>query len=58
MTTNNLSLSSRLKLNNGLSTPGIHLGIYLTSGQETIRAVRWALEAGYGGFDSAQNVSQ
>ena len=54
MATNNLSLSSRLKLNNDLSIPRIHLGVYLTSGQETIRAVRWALEAGYRGFDSAQ----
>ena len=24
--------------------PQIHLGVYLTSGQETIDAVRWALE--------------
>jgi diketogulonate reductase-like aldo/keto reductase len=54
MATNNLSLSSRLKLNDGRSIPRIHLGVYLTSGQETIRAVRWALEAGYRGFDSAQ----
>jgi diketogulonate reductase-like aldo/keto reductase len=54
MATNNLSLSSRLKLNNGFSIPRIHLGVYLTSGQETIRAVRWALETGYRGFDSAQ----
>jgi diketogulonate reductase-like aldo/keto reductase len=37
-----------------LSIPRMHLGVYLTSGQETIRAVRWALEAGYRGFDSAQ----
>lgn len=24
--------------------PRIHLGVYLTSGQETINAVQWALE--------------
>jgi hypothetical protein len=24
--------------------PRIHLGVYLTSGQETYQAVRWALE--------------
>ena len=24
--------------------PQIHLGVYLTSGQETVNAVRWALE--------------
>jgi diketogulonate reductase-like aldo/keto reductase len=28
--------------------------VYLTSGQETVQAVRWALDAGYRGFDSAQ----
>jgi diketogulonate reductase-like aldo/keto reductase len=36
------------------SIPRIHLGVYLTSGQETVQAVRWALDAGYRGFDSAQ----
>ncbi|KAF2273254.1 Aldo/keto reductase [Westerdykella ornata] len=34
--------------------PTIQLGVYLTSGQETYRAVGWALEAGYRGIDSAQ----
>ncbi|KAF2471589.1 Aldo/keto reductase [Lindgomyces ingoldianus] len=34
--------------------PQIHLGVYLTSGHETFQAVRWALEAGYRGIDSAQ----
>lgn len=32
------------QLSNGLSMPLIHLGVYLTSGSETSRAVRWALE--------------
>ncbi|KAF2759671.1 Aldo/keto reductase [Pseudovirgaria hyperparasitica] len=41
-------------LSNGLSMPQIQLGVYLTSGNETVRAVRWALEAGYRGIDSAQ----
>ncbi|KAL1304588.1 hypothetical protein AAFC00_003558 [Neodothiora populina] len=41
-------------LNNGLTMPGIHLGVYLTSGNETYKAVQWALESGYRGFDSAQ----
>jgi len=54
MATGNLSLSGRLKLANGLSIPQIHLGVYLTSGQETVNAVRWALQAGYRAFDSAQ----
>ncbi|KZF25809.1 Aldo/keto reductase [Xylona heveae TC161] len=48
------SLASRVKLNNGLSMPRIHLGVYMTEGSETKDAVRWALEAGYRGFDSAQ----
>ncbi|KAF2027857.1 Aldo/keto reductase [Setomelanomma holmii] len=34
--------------------PTIHLGVYLTSGKETYQAVRWALEAGYRGVDSAE----
>lgn len=48
------SLNTRVKLSNGLSMPQIHLGVYLTSGQETSDAVKYALEAGYLGFDSAQ----
>lgn len=48
------SLTSRIPLNNGLSMPHIHLGVYLTSGRETSTAVRHALEAGYRAFDSAQ----
>ncbi|KAI5203624.1 Aldo/keto reductase [Aureobasidium subglaciale] len=71
------SLASRVKagysitrltyyLNNGLSMPQIHLGVYLTSGNETTKATRWALEvslpsncspvgyAGYLAVDSAQ----
>ncbi|KAL8725007.1 MAG: hypothetical protein Q9166_007630 [cf. Caloplaca sp. 2 TL-2023] len=48
------SLTSRIKLANGFSMPRIHLGVYLTSGQETSNAVQWALEAGYRAFDSAQ----
>lgn len=51
---NSSSLAARVKLNNGLSMPQIHLGVYLTSGSETSNAVKYALEAGYRGFDSAQ----
>ena len=32
---------------NGLSMPQIHLGVYLTSGQETVDAVKWALEVNF-----------
>lgn len=38
------SLASRVKLSNGISMPQIHLGLYLTSGNETLQAVLWALE--------------
>ena len=48
------SLSTRVKLNNGSSMPHIHLGVYLTSGNDAINAVKWALESGYRAFDSAQ----
>ncbi|KAF2178095.1 Aldo/keto reductase [Zopfia rhizophila CBS 207.26] len=54
MAQQSFSLASRIKLSNGLSAPQIRLGVYLTSGHETSQAVRWALEAGYRGIDSAQ----
>ncbi|KAF2204759.1 Aldo/keto reductase [Delitschia confertaspora ATCC 74209] len=54
MAQQSFSLASRIKLANDLSMPQIHLGVYLTSGHETYQAVRWALEAGYRGIDSAQ----
>lgn len=54
MAPNTFSLVSRHKLANGLSMPTIHLGVYQTSGKETYQAIRWALEAGYRGVDSAQ----
>lgn len=49
-----ITLGSRIKLANGQSMPQIHLGVYLTSGNETVNAVKWALEAGYRAIDSAQ----
>lgn len=48
------SLSSTVKLNNGVLMPRIHLGVYMTSGRETENAVLSALKAGYRGFDSAE----
>nr|OQO30668.1 hypothetical protein B0A51_01943 [Rachicladosporium sp. CCFEE 5018] len=48
------SLASRVKLNNGLLMPHIHLGVYLMSGGEASKAVTYALEAGYRAVDSAQ----
>lgn len=54
MTTSSDMLSRRVKLSNGLTTPQIHLGLYMMSGPETTRAVRAALAIGYRGFDCAQ----
>jgi len=48
------SLSSTTKLNNGISMPLIHLGVYCTSGRETSTAVTHALRAGYLAIDSAE----
>ncbi|KAK0800303.1 hypothetical protein LTR75_008923 [Friedmanniomyces endolithicus] len=48
------TLASRTKLNNGLSMPSIHLGVYLMNGSEASTAVKYALEAGYRAVDSAQ----
>lgn len=54
MAAKSFTLGSRIKLANGQSMPQIHLGVYLTSGNETVNAVKWALEAGYRAIDSAQ----
>ncbi|KAL1846023.1 hypothetical protein VTK73DRAFT_379 [Phialemonium thermophilum] len=48
------SLASRVKLANGATMPRIHFGLYMIPASKTRQAVRWALEAGYRGFDSAQ----
>ncbi|KAK3671852.1 hypothetical protein LTR78_008218 [Recurvomyces mirabilis] len=48
------SLASRINLNNGLSMPRIHLGVYLMNGNEASKAVGYALAAGYKAVDSAQ----
>lgn len=48
------SLATTIKLNNGMTMPQLHLGVYLMSGSEASNAVHHALEAGYRGFDSAQ----
>lgn len=49
-----MTLSSTLKLNNGVEIPRLGLGVYQSeAGQETYQAVRWALEAGYRHIDTA-----
>ncbi|KAI0102332.1 aldo-keto reductase family 1 member E1 [Hypoxylon sp. NC0597] len=54
MSSTNFSLASKVKLSNGKLMPQIQLGLYMMSGREAKAAVRWALAAGYRGFDSAQ----
>ena len=50
-----LMIDSRVTLNNGVAMPMFGLGVYQAgSGQGTIRAVRWALEAGYRHIDTAK----
>ncbi|KAI1765321.1 aldo-keto reductase family 1 member E1 [Hypoxylon sp. FL1150] len=54
MSTSNFSLASKVKLSSGKLMPQIQLGLYQMSGREARSSVRWALAAGYRGFDSAQ----
>lgn len=42
------------KLATGQTMPQIQLGLYMMSGREATHSVRWALAAGYRGFDCAQ----
>lgn len=37
-----------------MAIPQIQLGLYMMSGREAKQSVRWALQAGYRGFDCAQ----
>ncbi len=44
-----------LKLNNGVEIPQLGLGVFQTKpGEETVNAVKWALEAGYRHIDTAK----
>lgn len=54
MSSSTYSLTSTIKLNNGISMPRIHLGVYMTSGRECETAVVNALQAGYLAIDSAE----
>src|SRR5271165_5973844 len=50
-----LSIASTIQLNNGVEIPILGLGVYQArSGEETQRAVEWALAAGYRHFDTAR----
>lgn len=48
------TLASRVKLATGQTIPQIQLGLYEMSGRQASQSIRWALAAGYRGFDSAQ----
>ncbi len=49
-----LSISSVATLNSGMTMPLLGLGVYqISSGQPTVQAVLWALEAGYRHIDTA-----
>ncbi|CAN8104663.1 unnamed protein product [Discula destructiva] len=54
MASNTYTLASRVKLATGQTIPQIQLGLYMMSGKEATQSVRWALAAGYRGFDCAQ----
>jgi diketogulonate reductase-like aldo/keto reductase len=50
-----LSIASRRELQNGVRIPVLGLGVFqAASGEETRRAVRWALGAGYRHLDTAR----
>ncbi|KAK4167939.1 NADP-dependent oxidoreductase domain-containing protein [Cladorrhinum sp. PSN259] len=54
MSTTAEMLSRTVTLPNGLTTPQIHLGLYMLSPSATYSTVYSALKLGYRGFDSAQ----
>ncbi|KAL8403760.1 hypothetical protein RB594_008857 [Gaeumannomyces avenae] len=47
-------LAQKVKLATGATIPQVQLGLYMMSRTEASQSVRWALEAGYRGFDCAQ----
>ena len=49
----NLTINKDIVLNNGVEIPRIGFGTYLMKGQEAIRSVELALEAGYRHIDTA-----
>jgi diketogulonate reductase-like aldo/keto reductase len=50
-----MNLGTTRKLNNGVEIPVLGLGVFRSQqGQETLDAVRWALEAGYRHVDTAK----
>jgi len=50
----NLSLNTKLELNNGVKMPILGLGTWKMKGKDAINSVRWALDAGYRHIDTAK----
>ena len=50
-----MNINSTKKLNNGIEIPYLGFGVFqVKDGDETVNAVRWAIEAGYRHIDTAQ----
>jgi len=51
---NEININSTKKLNNGVEIPCLGFGVFqVKDGEDTIKAVKWALEAGYRHLDTA-----
>jgi diketogulonate reductase-like aldo/keto reductase len=49
-----LNITDKAVLNNGVGIPYLGLGVYLIQGNNVIRAIQWAFEAGYRHLDTAK----
>ena len=50
---NKIDVNGAITISNGLKIPVIGLGVFKSSGgEETVNAVRWAIEAGYRSIDT------
>jgi len=49
-----MDLSSTKTLHNGVAMPLVGLGVWMAKDEETVQAVKWALEAGYRHIDTAK----
>jgi diketogulonate reductase-like aldo/keto reductase len=49
-----IDIKTTKKLNNGVEIPCLGFGVFqVKEGEDTVRAVKWALEAGYRHLDTA-----
>lgn len=49
----NLTINSKVELNNGVKMPILGLGTWLLSGSEVSNSIKWAYDAGYRSIDTA-----